>query len=59
MVLVHLFTYRHMCEDKRRQQLSGLLHLGLLGASPHALSPHFIAEVPESLKHTEQQIQQR
>lgn len=39
-----------MREDKRGQELSGLLHLGLLGASPHALSPHFIPEVPQSLK---------
>lgn len=52
MIPICLLTYRHMCEDKRRQKLSGLLHLGLLRASPHALSPHFIPEVPQSLKHS-------
>lgn len=51
MILFGWLTYRDMCEDKRCQKLSGLLHLGLLGASPHALSPHFIPEVPQSLKH--------
>lgn len=50
-ILVCLSTYRHMCEDQRCQKLSGLLHLGLLRASPHALSPHFVPEVPQSLKH--------
>lgn len=49
-ILVRLLTYGHMCEDQRCQKLSGLLHLGLLGASPHALSPHFVPEVPQSLK---------
>lgn len=51
LILIHLLTYRNMGEDKRRQELPGLLHLGLLGAPPHALSPHFIPEVSQSLKH--------
>lgn len=46
-----VFTYRHMGEDERGQQLSSFLHLGLFGSSPHPLSPDFIPEIPESLRH--------
>lgn len=44
-----------MGENKRRQELSRLLHLGLLGASPHALSPHFIPEISQSLMETQRE----
>lgn len=49
--LVSRFTYRHVCEDKWRQQFSGLLHLGLFGSPPHALPPNFIPKIPQSLRH--------
>ncbi len=52
MILICWLTHRNVCEDERRQKLSGLLHLSLLGASPHALPPHFIPKVPQSLKHS-------
>lgn len=46
-----VLSYRDVCEDEGRQELPGLLHLGLLGTPPHALSSHFITQVPQSLGH--------
>lgn len=43
-------AYRNVGKDKRCQEFSGLLHLGFLGASPHALSSDFIPKVSQGLK---------